>query len=342
MFRTSTWTRRAVAAGVLTAGFGLAAGTAQQPPAAKPAAADAPIAYIYDNIPVTRADLGEFLMARGGYEKLELLVNKKIIERECAKRNITVTETELVAALEEDLKGLQVSKADFVKVVLGKYQKTLYEWMEDVIRPKLLLDKLCKDRVKVTEADLRVQFEREFGEKRRVQLVIWPLGDDQKAILKEWEKMRSSQAEFDRAARTQANPSLAAAQGYVKPICRHLPAPEKDVEEWAFKLTPGEISPVLKTSQGYLCLKMHEVLPADTKVTFEAVKAKFEKQAYEDKLTEERPKFFAELKKAANPRLLYGGPTEWRYDPNSTATAPPADKLQGVQPAGGTQPAEKK
>src|SRR5687768_12377012 len=39
-------------------------------------------AYIYGNVPITREDLGEFLIARGGHEKLELLVNKKIIEVE--------------------------------------------------------------------------------------------------------------------------------------------------------------------------------------------------------------------------------------------------------------------
>lgn len=330
MFRTSTWPRRAVAAGLVTAGLGLAAGTAQQP-GGKPASnADAPVAYIYGNIPITRHDLGEFLMARGGYDKLELLVNKKIIEQECARRNVTVTEPELLAALEEDLKGLQVSKADFVKVVLAKYQKTLYEWMEDTIRPRLLLEKLCAGRVQVTDDDLKKQFEREYGEKRRVQIVIWPLGDDQRSILKEWEKMRTSQAEFDRVARTQANPSLAAAQGAVKPITRHLPAPEKDVEEWAFKLTPGEISPIIKTSQGYLVLKLHEVIPPDPKVTFEQVKDKFQKEAYQEKLGVEIPKLFTELKKQAAPNYLYGGPAEWKYEPAGS----PA---KGVQPAGAVE-----
>ena len=93
--------------------------------------------------------------------------------------------------------------------------------MEDVIRPRLLLTKLCRDRVKVTEDDLKQQFEREYGEKRRVQVIMWPKGDDLKAIQELYGKIRDSQDEFDRAARGQANPALAAACGNIKPIARH-------------------------------------------------------------------------------------------------------------------------
>ena len=36
--------------------------------------------------------------------------------------------------------------------------------------------------MKVGKADLDKQFERECGEKRRVQIIMWPKGDDTKAI----------------------------------------------------------------------------------------------------------------------------------------------------------------
>jgi hypothetical protein len=329
--------RRFAAASLVTAAVGLA--VLAQPPAAKAPTgppADAPVAYIYDGIPVTRHDLGEFLMARGGVDKLELLINKKIIEHECAKRGVTVTETELLAALEDDLKGLSVSKADFVKVVLAKYSKTLYEWMEDVIRPKLLLDKLCVHRVKVTAEDLAIQYEREYGEKRRVQIIIWPLGDDQKAIMREWEKLRTSQQEFDRVARQQANPTLAVSAGNVKPVSRHLVAEDPVVEQMAFQLTAGEVSQVLKTKTGYLVMKLHEIIPPATGIDREKVKERHAKQAFEERLAAERPKMFAELQEKAKPRFVYGGPTEWKYSPDGPATAGgPGDLLQGVQPAGG-------
>src|SRR5262245_11729663 len=56
------------------------------PPVAPTAAGDYArevIAYIYDVIPITRADLGEFLIARWGADRLEVLVNERIIEHAC-------------------------------------------------------------------------------------------------------------------------------------------------------------------------------------------------------------------------------------------------------------------
>ena len=309
--------------------------------------ASRPVAYIHGNIPVTRQDLGEFLIARGGAAKVELLVNKMIIEAACQKAGVTVTQKEMEAALEEDLGGLSIKKDQFIQVVLPRYGKSYYEWMEDVIRPRLLLSKLCRDRIQITEADLRIQFEREYGEKRRVQIIGWPKGDNLKAIEDIYAKIRTSQEEFDRAARSQSNPSLAAANGYVKPISRHLPSQEKHVETRAFSMQPGEVSEIIGTSQGYIVMKLHEIIPPDNSVKFEDVKPRLEKQAFDERMSQEIPKFFAELRTEANPKVLFDGPAEWRFTPptqsaadllRSTLTTPPAvttGPSPSVVPAGG-------
>lgn len=321
---TRPWVRCLAACGVAVA-LGAAAKAQAPAPQPAPAAADdyaaRPVAYIFGSTPVTRKDLGEFLIARGGADKLDLVVNKMIIEYEAKKRNLSVTDRELEAALAEDLEGLQVKKGDFVKLVLPRYGKTLYEWMEDVIRPRLMLAKMCRDRVAVDEAALKIQFEREYGEKRKVQIIMWPKGDDLKAIEKEYGKIRASQEEFDRAARNMANPALAASAGNIKPISRHLYAQDKIVEDVAFQLNPGEVSQVLTTSQGFLVMKLHAVLPPDDKVQFEKEKERLQKQAFDEKMTQEIPKFFAELKTQAAPRMIFDGPDQWRTGGGVTPAA---------------------
>ena len=39
------------------------------------------MATIYGNIPITREELGEFLISRFGADRLEFLVNRKIVEK---------------------------------------------------------------------------------------------------------------------------------------------------------------------------------------------------------------------------------------------------------------------
>lgn len=329
--------RRLAACALAVGGLGVIADAiAQQPPAPKPAAAtandfDRPVAYINGNVAVSRAEFGEFLMARGGVDKLELFINRKIIDHECARQGVTVSQVEMEAALLEDLQGLSVKKADFVQQVLPRYGKSLYEWMEDVIRPRLLLTKLCKDRVKVTEDDLKQHFEREYGEKRRAQVIMWPKGDDLKAIQDLYGKIHDSQDEFDRAARGQANPALAAACGNIKPIARHTYGEDRIVVETAYKLRPGEVSEILTTSQGYVVLKLHEVIPPDAKANFEKEKDRLHKRAYDERMSQEIPKLFAELKAAAKPNLIFTGPEVWKAIAGPNAS--PENVLQGVSGA---------
>ena len=318
------WTRRGLALGLVAVATAAMTGQAvsqQGTPPAVPVAGPAPVATIYGGIAITHEEFGKFLMDRGGADKLEIFVNKKIIEIEAKRLNVTVTDLELKAAFRESVArsgedGVVISEKDFIRVVLPKFGKNLYEWMEDIERPRLLLTKMCRENVKVTEEDLKLQFDRRYGEMRQAQIIMWPLGDDTKSIAKIWDRIRNNAAEFNSEARQQANPSLAATAGEIKPITRHLAADDKKVEEVAFQLKEGEVSQILHTQQGYMVIKLKKILPANTDVKFADHRANLEKVAREAKLQEEIPKYFAKLRAAANPQLKYVGPAEWKQTGN--------------------------
>jgi len=269
------------------------------------------VAYIYNGIPVTREELGEFLIARGGYQKLELLVNKRIIEIEAARRNLGVTPEEVQAALNENLRTLGISKEDFVNKVLPHYGKTLYEWTEDVIKPRLLLTKMCRDRVKVHEEDIQRAFENKYGERRQAKIIIWRPAE-LKVAQKQWDEARRSDEDFDRIARMQADPNLAAACGLVAPIGRYAWVDSEGksdaVEKMLFSLKEGEISQLFQTPAGIMCVKCVKIIPPDTRVKLEHVREELEKEIFDKKLNAEIPKFFGELKDQARPQLLLKGP----------------------------------
>ena len=328
---------------ILTVTAAICAGVAfAQGPAAPPAPPAAPqnpnvpdpngpVAIIYGNVKVTRGELGEFLMARGGSQRLDLLVNKVIIEAEARRRGVTVTETEMVAAFNSDLEGMSVDKAMFVNKMLPEYQKTLYEWMEDVIRPKLLLTKMIQDKVQISEADIDVEMGKEFGEQRVLQTIVWPLDDDLKAIELNWGKLRDSVEEYDRAARSQANRSLAAAGGMARPITRYTHGTDDLVTKRAFQLKGGEVSEILKTGVGYMVIKLVKVIPPSEPKDVAKARAIAQKRALELKINEEQPKLFAELRKQADPEILYTGPALWKEAKDVVRGEKP---VQAVLPAG--------
>lgn len=312
------WVRALGLAGAATAGyvFGITSdrAAAQQQPGALPVAEARVVAYIYGNVPITREDLGEFLIARGGHEKLDLLVNKKIIEVEAARRNVGVTVIEVKAGLEEDMRGMGIELPDFVKHILPRYGKTLFEWTEDVIKPRILLGKMCRANVKVTDDDLRKAFENRHGERRQAKVICWNK-DDLKVAQKQWEEARKgdTQAErdlnFDRIARTQADGNLAGSCGLIAPTGKYPDTDDDTFHKVLFTLKVGEMSQLFQTTAGIMCVKCVAIVPPDANAKLEGkLKEGLEKEVFDKKLTAEIPKFFNECKKAAQPNLLLKGP----------------------------------
>lgn len=278
--------------------------TTQPPAAAQSDYSQRVVAYIHGTVPVTREELGEYLIARFGHDRLEVFVNRRIIEIACQKRGIEVTEAEVNTAIDADCAKVGVERAAFINEVLTRKGKSLYEWKEDVIKPGLMLTKLCvaENRVNVTDDDLRHAFDATYGPKVECRIIIWPRGEDKIAI-QMYDKLRKSEEEFDRAARSQAMPDLAAVGGRIRPIAR-FSGTHPEVEKEAYSLQPGEISRLIVTPQGVVCLKCDKQIPADANVEFEKIKLAMQKDVFDKKLEAESKKLFMTLKDEAKPVLF--------------------------------------
>jgi parvulin-like peptidyl-prolyl isomerase len=261
------------------------------------------VAYIWGTIPITREDLGEYLIAREGADRLANLVNKRIIEKVAQDQGLTVTQAEIEADFAETLKGLNNLPArEFVDRVLKQYHKTLYEWKEDVIKPRILMSKMVRDKIQVTDQDLRDAFDAYYGEKIECRIILWPKGQEHIAK-KVYGEIRDSAEAFERQARAQANPNLAATGGNIRPISRHTTGNEA-LERAAFSLHEGELSELIETPEGVVVLKCFKRTPPDTSKKLEAEREALTKEVIEKKIQAEIPKFFNKLHTEANPTLF--------------------------------------
>jgi hypothetical protein len=271
-----------------------------------------------------------------GAEKLELLVNKKIVELSCKQRGVDVSAAEVEAALDQDCTDLGVSRNIFVEQVLRQYKKTLYEWKEDVIRPRLLLTKLCRDRVQVTEEEIHQAFEAHYGEKVEVRILMYPK-DQHKVLYKIYEEIRNNEAAFEHAARNQPNPQLAMTGGAVKPISR-FSGNDPRIEKVAFSLRPGEVSEVFEVPEGLLIMKCIKQIPPERTKVYENEREALQREVFDKKTQQEVAKIFKELKDQAKP-VQYLKSYETTADlARSTEELLNADKIT-VKQAGFTQPA---
>jgi hypothetical protein len=260
------------------------------------------VAYIYGNIPITREELGEYLIARFGAQRIEFLINRRLVEMECQAKGIFVTDAEVESQLRDELRSLgNMSLKDFTVHILNRFNKTLYEWKEDAIRPKLMLAKLCRPMVEVTQQDLRNAYESRYGPKVQCRWIVFAKTDKQ--YREKWAKISQSEAEFAAHAREQFIQELAHKGGELPPVTMHFGDPR--IEKAAFILKPGQVSACIEMEDGtHAVLKCDKHLPADDQKTFESVRLDLDKELKELKLDMKIKEYVTELRKQANPRVL--------------------------------------
>jgi len=262
------------------------------------------IAYIYGNIPITREEFGEHLIQQFGRDRVRLYVNRKVIETAGAKRGIVITNQEIDAIIDEDCKRLSFDRSQFInRVVKEKYGKTLYEWREDVIKPRLILQAMCKDQLKVDDVELRKVYENLYGEKIQCQIIMWPKGDETIA-LRTYPKIHNDPVAFDEAAREQVHGDLKARLGKVDPIGRHSGPGTARIEQIAFSMKDGQVSEVIDTGGGSIVVKRIHSIPANTTISFEAVKPALIKELTDRQTELVIPLMFNKLNDEAKPLFV--------------------------------------
>jgi parvulin-like peptidyl-prolyl isomerase len=261
------------------------------------------VAIYNGQTPITREDFGEFLIARYGVEQIDFCINRRIIDKECQAHGVSVTQQEIEAGLNEDLKRMgSIDLKVFEKDFLGPYNKNVYEWREDVVRARLLLAKLCRDRVKVDPQDLQQAFEAEFGEKLEGRMILWP-SDQTRFAMMAYTRIRDNPAEFDQMAQHQSSSSLAAKGGKIGPFGRGSLG-SKDVEDEAFKLHPGEMTTLLETPEGNVVFKLEKRCPPNKSVTLDSVRDKLTQEVFERKVQIEMQTAFKDLRDKARPKVM--------------------------------------
>jgi hypothetical protein len=266
------------------------------------------VAFLYGDVPITREDLGEYLITRFGQERLDFLINRQIVELECRKRGIVITEGEVEAQLKADIAsfGKDMTLDLFVNQVLKKFGKSLVEWKEDVIRPKLQMNALVKPTVTVTPDDIQKEFETRFGPKVECRIIVMP--DNLPAAKRDevWHKVSKSEAAFLEEAgseTTQYVPDLRPKKGLAPPIPMHYF--DKPLEKEIFNLEVGQITQLRQLpDKSWVILRCERHIPKDESASMDAQRGKLIEDVTARKLAMAIPVTFQEMQNRARPRNL--------------------------------------
>jgi len=217
------------------------------------------VAATINGKPIAISELAEQCVERHGEEVLEGLINRRLIELACKKRNITVSERDLDQEIAETAAQMVPPRPDgspdveaWLNTVTQEQHTTVEIYRQDAVWPAVALKKLVGDAVKVTEEDLQKGFEANFGPRVRCRAIVLNNGRRAQEV---WEMARRKPTaeNFGLLAETYSvEPGSQALRGEVPPIRKHGGQPL--LEKAAFSLKPGELSEIIQVDDKWVIL----------------------------------------------------------------------------------------
>ncbi len=195
---------------------------------------------------ISREAVADECLARHGKEVLDDLIHRLVIQQECEARQITVTEQEITAEIEKIAKRFNLEVGQWQQMLQAERNITPAQYRSSVIFPMVALRKLAGETVDLNEDDIQKAFVREYGPRVKARVIML---DNMRRANDVWEEAHRNPDDFEKLAQKYSiDPNSRALGGQVPPIPRYTG--NDKLEQAAFKLKNGDLSPVVELGSG--------------------------------------------------------------------------------------------
>ncbi|MCE2785121.1 MAG: peptidylprolyl isomerase [Pirellula sp.] len=257
------------------------------------------IAAVINGQSVTMEILEKECVKRFGNKILEGEINRKLVEDALTKSGQAVTQAEVDQEIRNTALFYGYINADgtpdvqrWVADVLSDKGKTIEMYVRDAVWPTVALKKLCADQVQITEEDVRMAFEANFGQRAEILAIVM---SNQRTAQEVWEMARGRNTEQffgELANQYSVEPSSRANFGKVPPLRKH--GGQASLEKAAFGLKPGEMSGIIEVGGQYVILRSQGFTDPVVQ-DINAVKEDLVKEIREKKLAKQMDSMMAKL-----------------------------------------------
>lgn len=193
--------------------------------------------------PITWEMVAREAIDQHGEEVLDNLINRMIIQQECERRNIKVTDAEVQQEVVRIAGKFNLAVEMWYQMMQSERGLTVEQYHRDVIWPMLALKKLAGAEINVTPEELQNAFEEHYGPRVQARWIV--LDGNLRHNTQILDQVQSHPEDFSRLAQEHSiDPSSRALGGVIPPIRRHGGMPRLEAE--AFNLHEGEISPLVQ------------------------------------------------------------------------------------------------
>ncbi|WP_425614773.1 peptidylprolyl isomerase [Anatilimnocola sp. NA78] len=267
---------------------------------------------------ISQADLGKECLWRFGKEVLEGMVNRQLIAEACQQKKIVITNADIEGEIDRIAGKFGLPRDRWMQLLHEERGYSEGQYKREIVWPMLALRKLSAEQTEVTHDELQKAFDSEFGPKVKALLIV----HSQKQLADQLHAAATAKPETFRELSKQHSddPGVASGYGVIPPIRRHLG--DANLEQIAFSLQPGQISPVIQVADKYYILKCEEqierrIIPPERQAEFEE---KLKERIRESKLRGVAAGFFETMAQSAKIVNIYNNPELEKQMPGVVAT----------------------
>lgn len=276
-----------------------------------PAHADGDAIATVNGQAVSKKDLVDALLESHGLELFQQLVLLDLAKQETKKRGIKVSAADVEREYADSLDRIAAdagitgatatpeNKEQALDAMLATKRLSRKEFRISIER-NAHLRKLVESDVPITDATLRAEFARTYGERRVVRHIQLPVSDA--AALNETLNLLKTGTDFAEVARRMSRNADRERGGEMEPFAFNSDLPAA-LREAAFALQEGDVSTPIRTEQMLHILKLERVIPPDG-ARFEEVRDQIERGIRARIATQEMQKRSLELFKAAKVNVM--------------------------------------
>ncbi len=191
------------------------------------------------------------------------------------------------------------------------------QYKNDIIWPTLALRKLAAERIQPTQQEIDDAYETQFGAAVKARLIVLDNAAKAKEVWQAAMKNPTADNFGMLAHKYSIDSNSASLNGMIQPIRRHIGDPQ--VEEAAFRLKEGEISPIVEVAGQFAILRC-EGFTQPGEFTKEQVRGRLEEFVKERKLRTVAGDLFKKLQDQSQVVNVYNDPKLREQMPGVAAT----------------------
>lgn len=256
---------------------------------------------------ITYAELAQEVLAQYGAEMLRDDIRRTLIVQACESQKINATQEEVIAEIRRISKAFGVETEAWLAMLEEERGIKPDQYIEDIIRPLVLMCKLAGQRLVISEDEIQREYETRFGASVKVRQIVLAAKNDADRVR---EALGKQPEAFEAVAKNQ---SLDTASkpfgGLVHPIRKHTTTPA--IEAAVFALREGEISPVIPWAQGlFVIFKCEEKFSGQPIDKSDALRQEIVMKLRDVKTRSVSEEVFNELQQRASIEIFFGNPTK--------------------------------